>query len=281
MKPEVVVSTDILGMFGRIRDIEKIYGPKYKKLELIGWNLTLDRHIKEAEELGYEISSIHGQVTSLNAPIYLSEKIYLMLINLILKPTPVLLNYGRKYDLLFHVGNINLSNLIAIISNKNNLSKIWIENEHWGIKSIERVMQIVNRLRTDGVNAGITFDLAHFIGTKNLLSNNFDYFWKETLRLIEMKLFNARDHKNNLIPLSLHFPVGPNMADALPIENKLTIDMLKDFSQLLKFNRIERLIIENQQINIKDKFYLNSNRINSLKKRNDMIIEKLAKVGII
>lgn len=181
MKLEIVVSTDILGMFGNIRDIEKLYGKKIKKLELIAWNLTLDRHIREAEKEGYEISSIHGQLTSLDSFDPLFIKTYMLLVDLLLRPTSKLIDYGKHFDLLFHAANINANNLGKIIKNKNNLRQIWIENHYKKLEGLKHAIGVVNELNRAGVNTGLTFDLAHFIGPEGLVGNQFSFSGRDCL----------------------------------------------------------------------------------------------------
>lgn len=272
--PEIVISTDILGMFGKIADLNILYGTKFKKLELIGWNLTLDRHIKEAEEQGYEIASIHGQLVSAKSPEPFLTKIYMLLIDLLLKPTPKLVNYGKRFDLLFHAANINDHNRQIIINNKN-LHQIWIENHYVGLEGTEHAMRIINELRSYGVNAGLTFDLTHFIGPANLVHKDFHVSWLKLLRFITTTLFKTQ------YPVRLHFPVGTVYEDALPIEDRLINTMLKDFANLIKDSPIKRLIIENKQKRIIDNFILHAKRMDKVKRRNAIILEKLTKAGII
>jgi hypothetical protein len=275
MIPEIVISTDIVGMFGKISNLDKLYGPNFRKLEMIGWNITLDKHIKEAKSQNYEILSIHGRLSSISAPESHGNRVFNNLANLAIKSTNALINYSSEYDILLHSATLyGKKDMSSIIVNKKKIKFIWVENHFAGENGISDALKYIHELKNQGINCGLVFDFAHFIGQENITLPNFEKYWNNAL--LNLSKISELD-----ITLTIHFPVGLNSHDALPVLDKMSVSMISDFTKIAYSGKIQRIVIENQSKGLLDHFLLNAKSIEFLSERNKRIMQKLITGGFI
>lgn len=282
MKTEVAVSSDIIGIWGKVEDLKFIYGDFTDKLELIGWSFTLDSHLQEAKQLGYRIINIHGRLTSYYSPEPIQRKIPVLLGSYLIASTPRLVKeYSRDHDILLHAPVIHdPRNLRCLISNKDKIKFLWMENDNNGLFGAIEAIELTRKLRAHGVNTGLNFDLSHFIGPHSLRGSAFPGQWKKTIIYIHEHILNLTDLKGETIPLSFHFPIGTNPFDTLPVIPDMTIDMLRELADILKSGRIQRLVIENQlsRLNL---IKINRNNLGEIKERTMKILDKANAAGIL
>lgn len=282
MSIETVVSTDIIGIWGDIKNLNYIYGNLTDRLEIIGWAATLDAHLSRARELGYEAVNIHGRLTSYCYPDSLIHKIPSLLANQFITSTADLIQYGNNHDILLHSPVLYDPNIFRlIVTNRDKIRFLWLENENNGLHGALDTIGMIQKLTTAGVRTGLTFDLYHFISNSKEANIYFSSSWKKTVSFILNNLMNLKDSEGKLIPLTLHFPVGTNRSDALPILSDMTIGMLRDLADITNSGRIKRIVIENQQNGIFKHFRINTKDLNIVRNRTLSVLNKMAAAGIL
>jgi hypothetical protein len=282
-KFNILISTDILGMFGDIETLQRVYGYNLKNLEMISWSPTLDKQIADAKKLDYIITRLHGRLFCPKHPELGLHSLVLYGGNYLIKSTPDLIKYyASNYDILLHTPVFDDKEIISFVTSfKDSIRQLWLENHGFGELGAAKALHIVKELRNNGVNAGFCFDLAHFIGQNNLQSSNFLNDWNRLTEYLEKQLLNEKDSSGNIIPLSLHFPIGTEPGDSLPILNKIDNQMLKSFVSIIKESQISLITLENQQRGKRHYFRLEKRLVNDVSERNKKIIEKLGKAGMI
>lgn len=279
---EVAISSDIIGIWGNIDDLNKVYGTLTKKIELIGWLPTLPSHLKQAQNCGFEVVSIHGRLTSLFSPEPLIKKIPLVAANLMLYSTGSLITHADRHDILLHAPHLHNEHIInQLRTHRKNIKFIWVENDNTGLQGMNEAVYMVNKLRSLDIRCGLVFDLSHFIGPENLTNENFPSSWNELINYTDRQLFAYNDPYGRLIPISFHFPIGTKADDALPVLERMDGNMLASFSRIIVSKKIERFIIENQQQGMHHQFRLYTHEIQNLKNRTVKILEKLQIYGIL
>ncbi len=279
----ILISTDILGMFGDIEILQKLYGNEFRYLEMITWAPTLDKQIIQGLKTGYEIVRLHGRLFSPKHPELGVDSLMLYAGNFFLKSTPQLLkSYAQNYDILLHTPVFDDQATIHFAGRyKESIKQLWLENHGFGELGVERALHIAGLLQDEGVNAGICFDLAHFIGSKNLQNSDFSGHWYRLLDFLTNRMLTAKNKQGNLIPLSLHFPIGAEPGDSLPVLDKMTDNMLTDLTSIIKNSRIALVTLENQQIGRQSYIKIDERAIDKIAERNKRILEKLSKSGVI
>ncbi len=195
-KAEILVSSDVVGVFGDLDQLYRVYasclpflGGEQVALEMIAWkHLLLNKNKKVDERVSTR--GIHGPIGDPDPSTTLLEKSkYLVFEQLLAKLKPILdaqqkfLEPGQAPNyLLVHESELKSNQKIQTIIDQAQKPHILVENVT-SPGSLARTVHLVETLRSAGVQAGVMFDLVHIL--KEITGA------EETLHRLDQKTFNA------------------------------------------------------------------------------------------
>lgn len=276
-----LISTDTVGALGNFHALREVWDQELlNSVEMIGWRRGFDSLLQEAKELDYNVACIHGPIMASLRGDSLLRLAVTVVPNLMLIPTPELVTYGQEYEILVHAANLeDPNNMRAII--ESNPQLVWVENNSPGRDGFMEAMRTVSDLREQGVNAGMMLDMCHYIGTENLGDEQRFYReWDDALELISRELASTLENKVELMPVGIHFPIGTDRGDSLPIKI-ISDEMLRDFAAVISSARVASLTLESQPGELWDMICLRAGTIEKQRRRNDLIYNRLARTGIV
>lgn len=232
-KPQVLVSSDAVGVFGDLQALAQIYqlclpllGVDQLAIELLSWqHVVSDAQTVEKTKLPVQIQAIHGPMISPEGSPTLIEAAKAILISQVMAeiahaiesfPHYIAENQRAHYFLL-HEPDLRNATIQAAVQQLPPATSVLVENV-LEKGSLQKTINRVHSLKEQGVNAGIMLDLVHLIkeitgATKTLhaLSQaQFDQIWKSVVQHVAQTM--------TLLPGSgLHIPIGVN-GDSLPLE---------------------------------------------------------------
>lgn len=279
---QVLISANCVGVMGEPRDLAKIWDKSaLNKVEMIAWRGRMEGLLREARDSGYGVVSFHGRMGGFKEGDSTSDSLKLALTQAMIVPTPQLVaNYGKEYEILVHAPHLRDKRNIRALTGKKDLKGVWVENHHAGNAGINEAIDRVRELRTNGVPAGVMFDMCHFIGGIFLNSNNFSNLWEYTLQFLQDELTTLTDSRGQPIPVGIHLPVGTDPGDSLPIDQRISNCMLLDFATIINKGGVERLVLESQPSDLRNVIGLKPNSTTQQRRRHDIIYDRLVKTGI-
>ncbi len=272
------ISTDSIGWLGNENHFLNLYYSYFKNkiingVEIIPFKPIIKtlNFVNKIKNLNINKIKFHGQTGGEN---YLKffNKITMTVVNkTIIDLKNLLLNFS-DYELLFHEPLISeRKNLGLIIKNPPKI--LTIENHQPYEKGLEKIIKIIDILRKNKINCYGLIDIYHF--TLNEKPEKIVKNWEKNILKIKAYL-QLKDERGVKYFNSIHFPIGSRKTDSLPI-NLLTDNQLEFFAKnILPF--INSLTIENQQEYLGLIYPFN---INKIKKRNQLIFNRLKKAGIL
>lgn len=284
---QFAVSSDVAGFTGKMRSVPDIYSeafPEGVPIELLAFGNTrhLAKNIQTLEQAGYKTVRIHGRTGTIGVDAF--DHIKVLLANTRLLSTPKLVHNFSDYQLLVHTDELSRNDSFTSVvehslQNGSADSPIfWVENHIGGIKDLNHAVEMVTSLRAHGVPAALMLDICHFIGQTKLREGNFTPIWNQTQNALAP--FLAYKTQNIPIIRGLHFPIGTNPKDSLPMD-KITDFMLKDFGELCQTSGIEYITLENQVSGLQDSWAMREKSILKVRSRTAQIVDKLRKSGTI
>lgn len=246
---QFLVSTDSSGLLGTPEVWKKVWASafdrsNFKGFEMIGWggwfHLWTNFLISEAGKKGCNVVGIHGRMGTeiTHNPL---KNLRARIGSSLLLDTPYLVNnYGNKLNyILLHAPELDISNTRQLVVDSSHIiNQLFVEN-HLSIDSLGKAIGTVKQLRSEGVNAGIMFDLFHYFNSHNQ-RHALDARWRELLHQVD-RVLNGQEG----IPTGLHIPVGTNKIDSFPEE--VTDRIWLDLGILVNEHPETVLVIENRQ----------------------------------
>lgn len=273
VRHKFLVSTDIVGILGRREDWEYIWADyindkNFGGFEMIGWSWG-ERFLNS--RFKYRVTGIHGKTAGWSEGRGLIGKTMLWSLNFLFFSFNKLTSLGALVDyVLIHRGALTEDVETLLIKNKENLNLVCIENDLVQ-NSFSKTLKKIEKLREQGVNAGLMFDLVHFLRETNRTEPN--------LKRWDLLLEALKDIKTLTIPVSFHFPIGLYSNDSLPI-SQFTDEMWQQLSFALNKIDYRYLVLENQAprrysllLTRKDKLYFRkrTSDVYSLLKKHKII----------
>ncbi len=227
------LSTGSLGPFANLSDLECAWGKEVLEMlnfagpEVIAWR-GWKKTLSEAQEMGLRVAGIHGRTGG--------EGLIRRCLDASLAPTSDLLSQGKKDGpyVLIHESEARKEEVKeGVIKRAKGL--IMIENST-GSCSLESVVEMVEFLRSQNVEAKLMFDLFHYY---RYLQSGLEEGWRKTLdKLEEMLSLEA-------IMGGIHLPLGTDLGDSFPLEQIsrgmwMRLKNIREDLELL-------LVVENQQ----------------------------------
>lgn len=260
-KPEVLVSTDIVGIWGKLDQVWQIYakslpalGGEQIAIELLAWQHLIKNSAKLEKPPQLSIRGIHGPTGHfMESPGIIEKSKAIIFQNImadletVVKARPDLFQAGQAENyLLVHEPELKRKGKIETLAAMSYPSHILVENV-LEVGSLQATVQKVAVLKEQKISAGIMIDLVHLIKeyTQSLKTlhtleqKTFNDTWKKVLMTVEEVI-------NQLPKSGLHIPIGIN-GDSLPLE-LMTNQHWQDLAQVIKKlgEKIQWLTIENQ-----------------------------------
>jgi len=290
-KPEVLVSSDIVGIWGNFDQLARIYaqslpvlGEETIAIEMLGWKHLINQAKEKTNPL-LSIRGIHGPVGGPEAAVSKLEKFKAAVFDQLMaglepvvKVRPELFQAGKSRNyLLVHEPELKRTGRIQTLVSMEYPGHILVENV-LDVGSLEATVRQVKALQAEKVSAGIMIDLVHALKeyTQSLKTlhgldqHTFDENWKKVLTNIYQVI-------SQLPGSGLHIPVGVN-GDSLPLEI-MTKQHWQDLAQVIKSlgENLEWLTIENQPADFDlDVFLIREKTLLMLAERNYQITSMLA-----
>lgn len=293
-KPQVLVSSDAVGVFGSLQSLLEIYRlclpilqVEQLPIELLSWQVVMsDARTVNKQQLPVQVQAIHGPMISPQGSPTLVEAAKAIVISQVMSeiataiegfPAYIAENNQAHYFLL-HEPDLRDESVQASLKQLPPGTSILVENV-LEKGSLQKTIARAQALKEQGFNAGIMLDLVHLIkeitgATKTLhtLSQaQFDQVWKIVITQVGKTM--------TLLPGSgLHIPIGVN-GDSLPLELMSAVHW-QELGQAIKAagKNIKWLTIENQQHNI---IRIRHEAIAPLAVRNQRVLSTLAEHGVI
>jgi hypothetical protein len=265
MKPEVLVSSDAVGIFGNLEQLSQIYskalpllGTDQLAIEMLAWRHTLIRnkfsHPLNTQEKPVSIRGVHGPVgPTLEAPTFI-EGIKTFGSNVVmadlmpaLLARPDLFEPGKSGNyFLVHEPELRRKGSFEKLQAQNS-GHILVENVLTPGSLAETVVG-VEKLKAAGISAGIMIDLVHALKEYTQSIKTLHTLSQEQFNTVWKKVLSDSEKIMEKLPRSgFHIPIGVN-GDSLPLE-LMQSHHWKDLAQLIQILglNIEWLTIENQQ----------------------------------
>ncbi|MCC6711515.1 MAG: hypothetical protein IT416_04170 [Candidatus Pacebacteria bacterium] len=296
-KPEVLVSTDIVGIWGNFDQLWQIYAQSLSALggekiaiEMLAWQHLIKNSSKLEKHPQLSIRGIHGPTGHFMAAPGIIEKAKAIFfqnimadLETVVKARPDLFQAGQADNyLLVHEPELRRKGRIETLVSMNYPGHILVENV-LDVGSLQATSEKVKVLRDQKVSAGIMIDLVHLIKeyTQSLKTlhtldqKTFNETWLRVLKTVEVTI-------NQLPKSGLHIPIGIN-GDSLPLE-LMTKQHWRDLAQVIKKlgEKIHWLTIENQPTDFDlNAFVVQPSMISFLADRNQKITADLAENEVI
>lgn len=264
------VSTDVIGVVGRSpQALRAVLPPEanIKYVEVVGLRGGFQEYLQAFEDQGFTVSHIHGPMGGAEALTWV-QKMKWNAVSAMLIPTLELARRFPGYNILIHEPEARLPKRIEGFK-KYHTPFVWVENHSAQYIGFTRAGEMAQALKSSGVSASVMFDVAHHIGPARLRDGrDFHIAWASVLRTLNL----SHDFIGGI-----HFPVGTNTDDAVPIET-MPYSMLSDFAAVIP-QSVHTVVVENQQEG--KQYGLGKRDIFAVKKRNGVIFERLQKAGIV
>lgn len=286
-------SADSSGLLGTPRVWEQVWGflrddPRWRGFEMYPWRLSgMDRVwdwteflLRQAEDLGCNVVGIHGRTAGIHESYTLRNRLMMGVINALLLPTPDLIErYGSRVDyLLIHGPEVRLvKNRMALRQGADRVKLLYIEN-HIRPGALGAAVEVARELRQDRVNAGVMFDLVHYLNAYDHRDEGFRGHWETMLAAIEWAS-NQRDVGGRLLPFGIHLPLGTNPEDSLMID-KIDSGMWKELGRVVNSQPDVLVVLENQQAGM-GRVYVDAASQRRQERRNRMLVDMMKDNGVI
>lgn len=265
MKPEVLVSTDAVGIFGNLQQLAEIYskalpvlGVDQLAIEMLAWRHTiaLQKLSKplNTQEKPVSVRSVHGPLGPVSEAASFLEVINIAQINVVmadlmpaLLARPDLFEAGKSGNyFLVHEPELRRKGSFEALKAQNT-GHILVENVLTP-GSLAQTVAGVEKLKAAGVSAGIMIDLVHAIKEYTQSLKTLHTLSPEKFNAVWKKVLSDSEKIMEKLPRSgFHIPIGVN-GDSLPIE-LMEPKHWHDLAQLIQILglNVEWLTIENQQ----------------------------------
>lgn len=277
--PEYFVSTDSIGLFGNQNQFLFLWKKYFENKTLNGVEMVafkpiskLYKFISVLKENNVSVLSFHGK-TGGEKQLNFSGRIIMMLVNLEICDIKILLKKFPEIEFLSHAPYFE-ENMTKRIIFQQQPNKIWIENHLRGKQGVEDAIKQINIYRENKIDAKGMLDIFHYVAD---YAGNLQTSW--TNLVSELKSYILLESKNGQqLFTGIHFPIGNRLGDSLPIDT-MTDQMLEFFAKEIIPN-VKRVVFENQQ-NLLGLIFSTDEMLYEQKERNERIIERLKKTGII
>lgn len=286
-------SADSSGLLGTPEEWEGVWGflrndPRWRGFEMYPWRLPgmdamwswTDFLFKRAESLGCNVVGIHGRTGGIHESYTLGGRLEMGVINGLMLPTADLVRkYGAKVNyLLIHGPEVRLAeNRVALKEKTDGINMLYVEN-HIRPGALGAAVEVARELRHDGVNAGVMFDLVHYLIAYDHRGGNFRDVWEQML--VTIAWAGNQTDKKGLLPFGIHLPVGTNREDSLMIDS-IDETMWRDLGQVIDVRPDTLVVLENQQAGLMGKVHQGAGSRNKQERRNKILIDMLTDNGVI
>lgn len=286
-KPELLVSTDIVGAFGNPNWAKKLY-PFFAQneqlsVELLAWKY-LAQYPDLIEKSKLSVVGIHGPTGSPKDAPSLIEKSKAIIIDqltadleLALSARPELFDHRKRNYFLVHEPELRTKEKVSLIAQQPIQTHVLVENV-LDIGSLDKTVEKIKLLQHHDVSAGIMLDLVHLLKelTQSLITLQtldakvFGQVWRIALAKIQTTI-------SGLPRSGLHIPIGEN-GDSLPL-HLMTDHHWQDLAQVIGSlgENIQWLVFENQQ---KKALVTHPKDFDQIAERNKRITGQIAENGI-
>ena len=230
MKWHILVSTDSIGMFGDIKNLNKLWTPeRFPYVEMISWRGREESIISQLTAHGYRIAHLHGRMGN-DIPA-------MRLLDQLITRTPSLMRrWGTAYDILIHTSEARKATVINAAKRATRIKRIWIENDESGADGVSRMRHTAQQYLHNGIPTGVVFDVFHYIRSYCESDLLLRQSWEDMMPLlIQLKPF----------ALGIHFPIGTRVDDSLPLD-RISDEMLQRFAGVCEYTGVERITLEYQ-----------------------------------
>lgn len=277
--PQYFVSTDSIGFYGRPDQFIYLWKEFFDDKTFSGVEAIAFKPVQRLSELisilqnnNIPVVSFHGR-TGGEDQLDLPGKIIMSLVNLGIVDFESLLKNFPKIEFLSHGPYFEDESKKQIVI-KYQPKKIWIENHLRGKRGVEDAIRQINIYRENNINTCGMLDIYHYVAN-SITSLEAD--WPKIVEELEEYILQ-KDTNGQQLFKGIHFPIGSRLGDSLPVDD-MTDQMLKLFAQKI-IPYVERVVFENQQANLG--LFISTNRmLQTQKERNQRIIDRLKKTGII
>ncbi len=273
-----LISSDSIGWLGNENHFLNLYYQYFKNQTFNGVEIIPFKPIKKTlnivnklKNFDIKIIRFHGQ-TGGEKYLKFFNKISMNFINNTIIDIKNLLTNFSNFELLFHEPLISQEKNLQLII-KTPPKTLIIENHQPYQEGLDKIIKNLDILRKNNISSFGLIDIYHF--TLNEKHEKIAKNWEKNILKIKAYL-QLKDEKGIKYFNSIHFPIGSRKTDSLPI-NLLTDNQLEFFAKnILPF--INSITIENQQEYLGLIYPFN---INKIKKRNQLIFNRLKKAGIL
>jgi len=278
-RPQYLVSTDSIGFFGRSEQFVELWKEFFDDKTLDGVEVIafkpitrLNKLISTLQKNGIKVLSFHGKTGGEDRLNFLG-RIIMTLVNFGIVDSELLIKNFPKIEFLSH-GPYFENELIKQMILRNQPKKIWIENHLRGKRGVDEAIKQINIYRENKINTSGMLDIYHYV------AGSIEALQTEWPNLVgELKpYFLLKDKNGQQFFSGIHFPIGSRLGDSLPIDT-MTDQMLKLFAKKI-IPYVKRIVFENQQANV-GLFFSTDKMLKEQKSRNERIIERFKKTGII
>jgi hypothetical protein len=215
--------------------LERCECTNFAGFEVVGWLPVLSKWKDNLQAYG-----IHGRCR-----VPLLPNIFMFAADrLIVSTRRLVKKFGQQEYILIHDREAAKTQKI-LENNVGKINTLFIENTPEA-GSLDKTQQLIQALRDNGVNAGLMFDLVHYlaeIGCDGLKPEVSEETWNRMILRIDA-VFNSLRAIYPDIPLGIHLPIG--IREGLPVE-KISDEMWQELAHITEAYELV-LVIENQQM---------------------------------
>lgn len=296
MKPEVLVSSDAVGILGSLQQLAEIYskalpllGADKLAIEMLAWRHTIAL-LKPSKPLNTQekpvfVRGVHGPLGSVSEAASVLEFINIGQINMVmadlmpaLLARPDLFETGKSGNyFLVHEPELRRKGSFEALQSQNT-GHILVENVLTP-GSLAATIAGVEKLKAAGISAGIMLDLVHAIKEYTQSLETLHTLGQEQFNAAWKKVLSDAEKIMEKLPRSgFHIPIGVN-GDSLPLE-LMGPKHWHDLAQLIQILglNVEWLTIENQQ---EHKLRMKEKDIPAITERNYAVLSTLAEHEVI
>lgn len=278
-RPQYLVSNDSIGFFGTPAQFLQLWREYFDDKTFAGVEVIAFKPLRRLKELvttlkknKIPVLSFHGKTGGENQ-LNIFLRIIMTVINQFIFDAEFLLKYFPKIEFLSHGPYFEKDSVRKIIF-QYQPKKIWIENHRSGKRGVEEAIKEIIFFRKNKINASGMLDIFHYVAFS---LKTLEEDWPAIVGKLK-NYFLLKDDQGKQIFTGIHFPIGTRWDDSLPIDD-MTDGMLRLFAKKI-IPQVERVVFENQQLP-PAVIFLNQENLAKQKQRNERIIERLIKTGII
>lgn len=269
-----IVSTDCCGVLGTPymwnaawKDVTR--DPAFSGFELLAWK-WLPQLIKKAHACGIKTFGVHGKVNESIKSHGAFDKLTMSSIEFLMASHSKVLTLKDNFEyILFHENALTESD-IDVLTKTPNCPLIMIENVI-SPGAYEQALKIISELNARNIQAGLMFDLAHYLREPNFDTPDMGQFDKLVSDIAKLK--------DASFPVSFHIPIGTYLNDSIPIDT-MTEGQLSSLAHSINITNPSFVVLENQQRRAYS-LYEPPWAFNELVTRNQKIFEILRNYKII